>query len=839
METNTIPYEGMKGLGLSESRPSQTSLSRMRKTYPNNNQNGLVSPDDVPPPPPPKDSPRTPLSPTNNQGVVNAASMMDCSDEAQSYFNPFGLQRTDSIYSLSRVSLGSQISQLTSLQLPQASTISSNISSIPTSTAATKVLSGSADQIRKWIRKASGLLKSMNADDDVEWAAAGGREGLSDIDGALNRFEDLIGVYVAAIEKLQMREDISSVPRNELEALVAQMEQTLQEWNDIRSLLKNVKEQVEMAMEWEELWNNVLGDIGEEVDELNRLVFEMEERRHRALMSEANGDGLGLLDLGELETIVEDSPLSGSKAHANNRMSLPPAFPVSSPVASPSLPIAQDDSSLLALFARMQPLRASLDFLPMRLSSFNHRAQSIFPTACDELDARRKSLEHDWKMLQGDAESLRHELGEDRWVIVFKNAARQAQKMCESVKRSLVKLEEGLELGSQHGNPPSLARKIESFEAKKMHYGPAIQRVLGIIEKGLGDRLTVNGEVLRLRSEMEKQWRTLEAEIKDMDMVLEEINSIQNQQLRDSISSSISLDRSASGSGFATPGSSPASSVVMSGPEATTPHGNGKPRPAVARNSSLPRPPNGKRGFSMPGSATPTNGTGPRRTPISRLSTVSRSTNRSVSPSIADRRISSTPTSLHHSRPTSSASDNKPRWNASTNTRDTVIGHNFKSLSTCAPSSTSRQTPSPQRRTPHPSRSSIPLPSPLGRGASPSPVPPSATQSYNTPSHLGRRPASSLAGNFVNDRRRSVQFQGTPSKTTQESTDSTPSARPKPTRPASAMASGRRISNIPQTRTSAMRLANGRQSVAGSSSTDAHSSRQSHVEVGKERPKWR
>ena len=70
--------------------------------------------------------------------------------------------------------------------------------------------------------------------------------------------------------------------------------------------------------------------------------------------------------------------------------------------------------------------RASLDFLPMRLSVFQARAEQAFPTACDELEMRRTALEGSYKKLEKDAESLRKELGEDKWVLVFRGAGRQA-----------------------------------------------------------------------------------------------------------------------------------------------------------------------------------------------------------------------------------------------------------------------------------------------------------------------------------------------------------------------------------------------------------------------------
>jgi hypothetical protein len=139
----------------------------------------------------------------------------------------------------------------------------------------------------------------------------------------------------------------------------------------------------------------------------------------------------------------------------------------------------------------------------MRLSVFEARADSIFPTACEELEDRRSELDASYKKLEKDAESLRKELGEDRWVLVFRGAGRQAQKMYESVERSAAKLREAVDTGMHLTNQPTMAKKLENYEAKKTHYGPAIERVLSIIDKGVKDRLTVNGEILRLHAEMQ------------------------------------------------------------------------------------------------------------------------------------------------------------------------------------------------------------------------------------------------------------------------------------------------------------------------------------------------
>ncbi|EPS33889.1 hypothetical protein PDE_08851 [Penicillium oxalicum 114-2] len=519
------------------------------------------------PTPPPKDSP-----------PVDAPA---ATSDSQSYFNPMGLQRAESIYSFSRASFSNQLSQLTSIPLPQPGALEASIRNIPTALAAVRALNGAAEQIQIWIRKASDVLSGLDAEDDVEWAAAGGREGLDGVDKAITRFESLVNVYVQAIENVQLRDDIVGVGADSLTTIVSQMESILHNWAEIKTKLRGVKEQVELAMEWEELWSNVLGDVGMEIESLSGMIFEMEEKRHQALLDP--GDSAGGLDINELETIVEESPNKG-RSPATNRLTM-----LAAASGTPIIKTPQDDSSysnLMALFARMQPLRASLDFLPMRLSMFEARAERVFPSACEELDDRRAHLEKSYKVLENDAEALRKELGEDKWIIVFRNAGGQALKMFESVERSIAKLQEGLESNMQLHNASNMTKRIENYEAKKMHYVPAIERVISIIQKGVNDRLTVNGEVLRLLSDMTSRTDALKASIRFMDASLEDVHIVKAHQLRDSISSIVTMDSPATGSVIDTPGSSPASSVVMSGSGYKTPLGSASRRESTASNAT-------------------------------------------------------------------------------------------------------------------------------------------------------------------------------------------------------------------------------------------------------------
>ena len=764
--------------------------------------------------------------------------------DAESYFsslNSIRSSRANSVYSLSRISLTSQLSQLTSLALPNATSLSSSISSIPTAPIAAITLSSAADQIRRWLQKATEVLNGLNAEDDVEWAAAGGREGLGEVQAAIKRFECLIGVYVRAIEDLQDRADISDVPEEQLKGIVDQAEKILEGWETVRRSLKGIQRQVELAMEWEELWNVVLGDIGLEVESLSRLVFEMEETRHKALLADP-AESIGALDMQELDTIVEE----GERETTNHRPSLSSALPPSSPMESQGAGMALEDDRLLALFARMQPLRASLDFLPMTLSNFKAKAQPVLPTACEELDSRRTNLEKKWKTLERDAQRLRQELGEDRWVLLFRNAGRQAQKLCESVERAISKLQEAIDIGAQHSNPPLLAKKMEAYEAKKLHYGPAIQKVLGIIDKGVTGRFTINGEILRLQSDTSARWKSISSDMKDMDLALDDLTMNKNQQLRDSISSIMSmdrsLDRSANGSAVDTPGSSPTSSVVM-GPtngikRDESPGMNASSRRSSTVFNSNARLNSVRRNFSVP-AGSPGSIQLPRKTPMSRsLTSGNWSSSRAASPSPYAKQAFATPTpSGHTQRPGMPQVDNKPRWNSSPKVDHFEFGRKPRPIPYSASSLGRRSSigfRSPSSAGSHLNSPGLSLPSPLGR-SSPAPafvtasishrprVASGAQSSFGTRQTSWSSPANSTDWVKVKDKtptsttskKESIRLGSAPGSPREVPTEESPSARPRPQRPSTSLASSRRVSMLPLPKNSPLVTPRGRETAMG------------------------
>ena len=609
---------------------------------------------------------------------------------SRSPFQSSNLSRANSVLSLSRASLTNQLSQLSSSKLPDTTSLLSSINTASHARLASKLLNNFAEQLKCWEQKATDVLAGLDADNDVEWAAAGGKEDLNEVDDVIKRFEQMVNVYVTAIDQVQTRTDISDLSANEIQTVVGLMEQVLDKWKYIKKSFQKIKEQVETAMEWEELWNTVLAEIGLELKSLNRLIFEMEERRYRATAVSGTKMASNGIRLDELECTVEEGPRYNETSRNQSYSQISSPTMIESQIPSQNTQIWHEDANLLALFARMQPLRASLDFLPMRLSVFRSRGIADFPYACEDLDSKRNTLELQWRQLESDAEALRKELGEDRWILVFRNAGRQMLKMCESIMKSITKLHEILAEDRHLSSPRILNNRLESFEAKRTHYGAAVEHVLMIIDRGIADRFTINGEILRLQQEMKQRWATVESAMVEMDEQIETANLNKTHQLRDSVSTVLSTDRSVSGSTIDTPNSSPASSIVISSrigsDQNYAVHQIGKSASATnyleasgLHESTCTMSQDRAKVDQFSPSSIPRRGCMARSSPSSVLG--------EACVSSQSRPDGVTPRPRRVERLSSSTTDrpDKPRWNLSTNISNKVPGNSSKMLNTSSP----------------------------------------------------------------------------------------------------------------------------------------------------------
>ena len=308
------------------------------------------------------------------------------------------LGRSDSLISLARAPFSVQLHRLTSLSLPSPESLHTRILDPQDPAESLAHLRNIATDVQKWINTASTVLSQLDADDDVEWAARG-KDSLAKVENAARRFGEIVEMFLDAATILSARSD--DRVKEEIKELISIMDQVTHGWSGVRDLLKGLKEQVALSTEWMEI-REILDDISSELDSCANMVFELEEMRHinrtRPSTTSSASSPSSSAELAKLTNMLEDNTIGTTTPH---------------------------QSALLRLSARIQPLRASLDFLKPRLSSFTTRAEKIFPTALNEVVRRKGELEKRWSKVEADWRSIEKEFQEDEWVEVFRNVGKQ------------------------------------------------------------------------------------------------------------------------------------------------------------------------------------------------------------------------------------------------------------------------------------------------------------------------------------------------------------------------------------------------------------------------------
>ncbi|OSD04793.1 hypothetical protein PYCCODRAFT_1433131 [Trametes coccinea BRFM310] len=201
------------------------------------------------------------------------------------------------------------------------------------------------------------------------------------------------------------------------------------------------------------------------------------------------------------------------------------------------------DQSLSSLDERLDAVSKGIKAATESLEPLLSRAEKT-PTlgasrAEEEAALLRKhaTLVADWESVQKDIQVLREELKEDKWLTVFRTVTEQADGMMSSLEKAVNRCQDflwqvqkrGLDDSLTASNVSSSGRSdkpltfetftalVDSYEAKKKHYMPATTKVLSIIDKGVQDRVTKNGECLRRHAECTQRWRNLKERISRTD----------------------------------------------------------------------------------------------------------------------------------------------------------------------------------------------------------------------------------------------------------------------------------------------------------------------------------
>ncbi|ESK85166.1 hypothetical protein Moror_3566 [Moniliophthora roreri MCA 2997] len=203
------------------------------------------------------------------------------------------------------------------------------------------------------------------------------------------------------------------------------------------------------------------------------------------------------------------------------------------------------DQSLMSLDEKLEAVSKGMktvnDALEPILQATPTIPQERDGNGTDVIMRKHATLVSEWEAVQDESDVLREELKEDKWLTVFRTVTDQADGMMSSLEKGVNRCQEfiwqvhrrGIEDSMGHSqrekSPPTFetfTTLFDSFEAKKKHYMPATSKVLSIIDKGVRDRVTKNGETLRRHAESAQRWKNLKERIARTDADMETVRRI-------------------------------------------------------------------------------------------------------------------------------------------------------------------------------------------------------------------------------------------------------------------------------------------------------------------------
>ncbi|KAI0272513.1 hypothetical protein BC834DRAFT_1030596 [Gloeopeniophorella convolvens] len=276
------------------------------------------------------------------------------------------------------------------------------------------------------------------------------------------------------------------------------------------------------------------------------------------VLSESNGNGKGHDDLQLLAASTHMTELSYSISDIQTRIfeiqELRHKSQSSSDVVTATGVI---DQALMALDERLEAVAQGVKRVNDSLEPLLQASKTPTPDAPEEelsesamLLRKHATLMSEWDSVQDEGEVLREELKEDKWLTVFRTVTDQADGMMSSLEKAINRCQEFIWQFQRYGPDESLSTSssmtsmgsmrsqksplnmevfqtlLDSYEAKKKHYMPATTKVLSIIDKGVQDRVTKNGECLRRHADSTQRWKLLRERITRTDAEMEAVRRI-------------------------------------------------------------------------------------------------------------------------------------------------------------------------------------------------------------------------------------------------------------------------------------------------------------------------
>ncbi|KAJ8103159.1 cortical protein KAR9-domain-containing protein [Lipomyces tetrasporus] len=294
--------------------------------------------------------------------------------------------------------------------------------------------------------------------------------------------------------------------------------------DSIEDNLRKSREQVDIALEWSELHDSVMSDLESVMEESWTLLAELQHYQRTHDITEV--DRLGnTLDVDALMSSLKQSPQPGHGKLVN----MSDADKI-------------QNSKLYDLSKKIQPLRVSLDLLDPIIGDLIPRLEIPFPGAHKDLITKRKLLDAKWKKLSFETDTIKRQMGEERWIAMLRECANQARKLMTEFDNVMNNLDGVLANGCDAG---TIQRHKELYEQKSRELIPEILKVLGLFSGAMEDKVTISGDIKREHMHFNNFWNDLDERIRVFDQkydldIYQQIGSTWGRESRSSMRSSLS-----------------------------------------------------------------------------------------------------------------------------------------------------------------------------------------------------------------------------------------------------------------------------------------------------------
>ncbi|EJU03822.1 hypothetical protein DACRYDRAFT_43050, partial [Dacryopinax primogenitus] len=255
------------------------------------------------------------------------------------------------------------------------------------------------------------------------------------------------------------------------------------------------------------------------ISDIQTRIFEIQELRHASSASSGSSKIEGLPDGGE----------AGTSASIDSALMI-----LDEKLESVSAAVHAIDESL-------ETLLSAPDRTPTQVQVFLPPLPGLGQGEKELVLRKLEDMRAQWEDVSSASEELKEELREDKWLAVFRTVSAQADDMMGSLEKAVSTCHDFIwqagRMDDSH-SPSSLSSSLlsptrtsinletfrtilASYESKKKYYVPATTKVISVIDKGMRDRATKNGECLRRHAELRLRWRNLRERMGRIDSEME------------------------------------------------------------------------------------------------------------------------------------------------------------------------------------------------------------------------------------------------------------------------------------------------------------------------------